>query len=114
MCRKERKAREKKFENDPEQPSDTSLETKVRVKTQAELEEETLTMYSENNIMRATSSLATIVACLLPTIAIIALSQLHELKDLLLCLAGFATLFAGGLIFLGAARKVEVFGATAA
>jgi hypothetical protein len=113
--REERKkaAKEKKI-NDVENKSVRSALREVKQKSQAQLEEETLTYYSENNIMRFTSSVSTVAACLLPTIAITVLSQLHETKDLLLCLAGFATVFAIGLIFLGTATRVEIFGATAA
>jgi hypothetical protein len=114
--RQKRKEKNIRTESDVEKRSvrSTSSKAEVHVKTQAELEEETLTKYSENNIMRVTSSISTVVACLLPTIAITVLSQLHETRDLLLCLAGFATIFAIGLIFLGTASRVEIFGATAA
>ncbi|EPE35222.1 hypothetical protein GLAREA_10919 [Glarea lozoyensis ATCC 20868] len=114
--RREKQAKKTKSSDDAEKASikSGSSKTKVKLKTQAELEEETLTSYSENNILRVTSSISTIVACLLPTIAITVLSQLHETRDLLLCLAGFATVFAVGLIFLGTATRVEIFGATAA
>jgi hypothetical protein len=112
--REERKTAKGEKSNDLENKSVRSTSSQVRPKSQAELEEETLTKYSENNIMRFTSSISTVVACLLPTIAITVLSQLHETRDLLLCLAGFATVFAIGLIFLGTATRVEIFGATAA
>ncbi|CAG8953878.1 hypothetical protein HYFRA_00010839 [Hymenoscyphus fraxineus] len=83
-------------------------------KTRDQIARDTLTRYSGASIVRFTSSLTTVVACLLPTIAITVLSQVHGLGNLLLCLAGFAIVFAAGLIFLGTASRVEIFGATAA
>lgn len=83
-------------------------------KSRDELARDTLTKYSGESILRFTSSITTVVACLLPTIAITVLSQVHGQQNLLLCLAGFAVVFAAGLIFLGTASRVEIFGATAA
>lgn len=87
---------------------------KPEKKSRDELAKETVTKYSGDSIVRFTTSLTTVVACLLPTIAITVLSQVNGLRNLLLCLAGFATVFAAGLIFLGTASRVEIFGATAA
>ncbi|CAG8973469.1 hypothetical protein HYALB_00011065 [Hymenoscyphus albidus] len=105
-----REARKRKKEGDAEK---TAAPESPR-KTRDQLARETLTMYSGASIVRFTSSLTTVVACLLPTIAITVLSQVHGLGNLLLCLAGFAIIFAAGLIFLGTASRVEIFGATAA
>jgi len=80
----------------------------------SEFKETTLATYSESGILRFTSSVSTVVACLLPIIAITVLSEVHGQRNLLLCLAGFAVLFAIGLIFLGTGSRIEVFGATAA
>ena len=91
-----------------------AVNNKTTPKTQDEIEKETLTKYSERTIMRVTSSISTVMACLLPTVAITVLSQVHGLRNLLLCLAGFAIVFASGLIFLGTATRVEIFAATAA
>ncbi|CZR59927.1 uncharacterized protein PAC_09822 [Phialocephala subalpina] len=76
----------------------------------------TLATFSDKRLLRVISVLSTIVACLLPTLAITVLSQLHGLRDLLLCLAGFTVIFAFGLIFFttGSATKLEVFVASAA
>jgi hypothetical protein len=76
----------------------------------------TLATYSGHTMFRFTSGVSTIVACLLPTIAITVLTQVHGTRNLLLCLAGFAIIFASGLIFLtsGTASRVEIFAATAA
>lgn len=78
--------------------------------------EETLVSWSEKGALRVTSGISTLVACLLPVIAITVLSQLHGLRQLLICLAGFAVIFALGLIFLtqGTSSRTEIFAATAA
>jgi hypothetical protein len=78
--------------------------------------EKTLVSWSENSALRLTSGISTIVACLLPVIAISVLSQLQGLKALLICLAGFSLVFAIGLIALtqGTSKRTEIFGATAA
>ena len=76
----------------------------------------TLATFSDKKLLKVISTISIIVACLLPTLAITALSQLHGLRDLLLCLAGFTCLFAFGLIFFttGSTTKLEVFVASAA
>lgn len=78
--------------------------------------EETLVSWSENSALRLTSGISTVVACLLPVIAISVLSQLQGLTALLICLAGFSLVFAIGLIALtqGTSKRTEIFGATAA
>lgn len=83
-------------------------------KSREELAKDTLTKYSERKILRFTSAISTIVACLLPVIAITVLTQVDGTRNLLLCISGFAVIFAAGLIFLGTASRVEIFGATAA
>jgi hypothetical protein len=77
---------------------------------------ETVETWSETTVVRMTSGVATVVACLLPVVAITVLSQLHGTRDLLVCIAGFAIIFAVGLIFLtqGTSTRVEIFTATAA
>jgi VIT1/CCC1 family predicted Fe2+/Mn2+ transporter len=66
--------------------------------------------------LRLTSFFSTIIACLLPVIAISVLSQVHGTRNLLLCLAGFSLVFALGLIAMtqGTSKRTEVFAATAA
>ncbi|TVY27492.1 hypothetical protein LHYA1_G003220 [Lachnellula hyalina] len=78
--------------------------------------QETLATWSEKGMLRFTNSISTVVACLLPTIAITVLTQVHGTRNLLLCIAGFAVIFAVGLIFLtnGTSSRVEIFTATAA
>jgi len=81
-----------------------------------EFQQETLSTYSESSMLKFTSSVSTVVACLLPTVAIVVLSKVHDIDNLLWCLAGFATVFSIGLIFLTNAgtSRVEIFTATAA
>lgn len=76
----------------------------------------TVETWSEMTVLRMTSGVSTVVACLLPVVAITVLSQLHGTRDLLVCIAGFAVIFAVGLIFLtqGTTTRVEIFTATAA
>lgn len=78
--------------------------------------EETLESWGDKTALRVTSAISTVVACLLPVIAISILSQLHGLRNLLICLAGFAIIFALALIFLtqGTSSRTEIFAATAA
>lgn len=72
--------------------------------------------YSGSSMMKFTSSVSTVVACLMPIVSITVLSQVHGTRNLLLCIAGFASLFSIGLIFLtaGTANRIEIFTATAA
>ncbi|KAH6615385.1 heterokaryon incompatibility protein-domain-containing protein [Boeremia exigua] len=76
----------------------------------------TVERMSEGAALRLTSSLSTIVACLIPVVAIVVLKQLSRTRDLLLCISGFAIVFAAGLIFLtqGTSSRTEIFAATAA
>ncbi|KAH8592287.1 hypothetical protein B0O99DRAFT_517767 [Bisporella sp. PMI_857] len=79
------------------------------------LKKQTLTTYTENNMLKFTGYVATIVACLLPTAAIAVLSKIDGLNKLLGCLAGFATVFSIVLMFLtNSTSRVEIFMATAA
>jgi hypothetical protein len=78
--------------------------------------QETLATWSEKGMLRFTNSISTVVACLLPTIAITVLSEVHGTRNLLLCISGFAVIFAVGLIFLtnGTSSRIDIFTATAA
>lgn len=99
-------------QQDPEkQPKEQTLNLGGKVK-----KGETVETWSETTVVRMTSGVATVVACLLPVVAITVLSQLHGTRDLLICIAGFAIIFAVGLIFLtqGTSTRVEIFTATAA
>jgi len=76
----------------------------------------TINSYREGPMLRFTSFIATIVACLLPTVAIAVLAQLHTTAQLLGIIAVFTAVFAGGLMMLvdSGTSRVEIFTATAA
>lgn len=111
--RKERERLNKDLEMEQVRKRDATV-AKAKPGVKSEFKEDTLATYSERGILRFTYSISTVVACLLPVIAITVLSEVHGQGNLLLCLAGFAVLFAIGLIFLGTGSRIEVFGATAA
>lgn len=75
-----------------------------------------LVSWSENSVLRFTSGICTVIACLLPVIAISVLSQLQKMEHLLPCLAAFTVVFSVGLIALtqGTGKRTEIFSATAA
>lgn len=82
----------------------------------AETDIMTINRYRENPILRFTSFVSMVVACLLPTVAIAVLAQLHTTAQLLGLIAVFTAVFAAGLMVLvevGTSR-VEIFAATAA
>jgi hypothetical protein len=76
----------------------------------------TLVTYSMNAMLRFTSLVATLVACLLPIIAITVLSRLHTNAGVLGFIALFTALFALGLMGLTppGTSRTEIFTATAA
>jgi len=76
----------------------------------------TIESVSEATALRFTSALSTVIACLIPVVAIAVLTQVKGTRDLLLCITGFAVIFAVGLIFLtqGTSSRTEIFAATAA
>jgi hypothetical protein len=78
--------------------------------------ETTLNTYREGPMLRFTSFVATIIACLLPTVAIAVLAQLHTTAELLGIIAVFTAVFAAGLMLLvdSGTSRVEIFTATAA
>jgi hypothetical protein len=82
----------------------------------ADSETPTINTYREGPMLRFTSFIATIVACLLPTVAIAVLAQLHTIGKLLGIIAIFTASFAGGLMMLvdSGTSRVEIFTATAA
>lgn len=106
--KKKKKEQEKANDGEASQASVSPVD-KIKKK-------ETLETWGEKTPLRITSGISTVVACLLPVIAISVLSQLQGLQNLLLCLAGFAVIFALGLIFLtqGTSSRTEIFAATAA
>jgi hypothetical protein len=79
-------------------------------------ERPTLNTYSEDRMLRFTSSVATVIARLLPILAIAILAKLHSTGVLLGVIAAFTAVFAIGLMFLTDAgtSRVEIFTATAA
>jgi len=76
----------------------------------------TLVTYSMNVMLRFTSLVATLVACLLPIIAITVLSKMHTSAKILGYMALFTALFALGLMSLTppGTSRTEIFTATAA
>ncbi|PMD62418.1 uncharacterized protein K444DRAFT_661590 [Hyaloscypha bicolor E] len=75
----------------------------------------TLNTFSEHRMTLFTSSVATLVACVLPIAAITVLSKLQSNSKTLGIMALFTVVFAGGLMYLaGGASRVEIFTATAA
>jgi hypothetical protein len=76
----------------------------------------TVRSISELTALRFTASISTVIACLIPVVAISVLTQVKGTRDILLCIAGFAIIFAVGLILLtqGTSSRTEIFAATAA
>jgi hypothetical protein len=73
-----------------------------------------LTEYSALWIIRVTSIVTTVVACLLPTIAIIILARVTTIGATLGLIALFTALFALGLILLSSgSSRMQIFTATA-
>jgi hypothetical protein len=70
----------------------------------------------QKRILKITSLLATVVACLLPTVAIGILSTAKTNRDRLLYIGGFTTLFAIGLLLFteSGTSRLNIFMATAA
>ncbi|PQE32720.1 phthalate transporter protein [Rutstroemia sp. NJR-2017a WRK4] len=75
-----------------------------------------LTEYSGSRMLAFTSGFATVLACLLPTVAIAVLSRLDSTRVLIGVIAAFTAIFAIGLMWLTDAgtSRVEIFTATAA
>ncbi len=67
-------------------------------------------------MLKFTSFVATVVACLLPTLAIVILTRVETTAQKLGLIAGFTALFSIGLIWLTDAgtSRVQIFAATAA
>ena len=76
---------------------------------------EHLTVYPGSWIVRMTSIMTTVVACLLPVVAITVLARVHSMGLILGLIALFTAIFAVGLILLSSSSsRVEIFTATAA
>ena len=66
-------------------------------------------------MLRFTSGVATVVACLLPTLAISILTTACGMTETLLYIGGFTALFSIGLMILTTdTSRVQIFTATAA
>jgi hypothetical protein len=77
--------------------------------------DDNLTEYNGDWIVRATSIMTTVVACLLPTVAITVLARVHGMGMILGLIALFTAAFAFGLVLLSStSSRVEIFTATAA
>ena len=71
--------------------------------------------YSDNALLRFTSAVATVVSCVLPTVAIGVLTTARGTVETLLYIGGFTALFAIGLMCLtNETSRVQIFTATAA
>jgi hypothetical protein len=71
--------------------------------------------YSSSWIVRVTSIMTTVVACLLPTVAITVLAKVHSMGLILGLIALFTAIFSIGLVLLSSSSsRVEIFTATAA
>ncbi len=70
----------------------------------------------QKRILKITALLATVVACVLPTVAIGILSTAKTKRDKLLYIGGFTALFAIGLLLFaeGGTSRIGIFTATAA
>jgi len=72
--------------------------------------------YSDLTMLKFTSFVATVIACLLPTIAIGIMTTAKTTRDKLLYIGGFTILFAIGLLWVAEAgtSRIQIFMATAA
>jgi len=79
-------------------------------------EKPTLVEYSRRSMIRFTNLVATLVACLLPIVAIAVLAKMHTQPQILGFLALFTAIFAIGIMWLtdSNASRTEIFTATAA
>jgi len=75
----------------------------------------TFETHPERNMQRFTSAVATVAACLLPTLAIGVLTTARGMTETLLYIGGFTVMFAIGLMILAKdTSTVQIFTATAA
>lgn len=107
---------EKTNETPPQTPEPETTDPYDRPRTKTY---DTMQSLSEATALRLTSALSTVVACLVPVVAIAVLTKVSGqtgTRDLLLCITGFAVVFAVLLIVLtqGTASRIDIFAATAA
>jgi len=77
-------------------------------------EQNTLTKYKYKTLLRSTALTTTIMACLLPVLSISVLYSIKSTKARLGAIAGFNILLSVCLDIFTTARRVEIFGVTAA
>lgn len=101
--------RRTKSQDDPQEESDTSSKPEAQI-------EPTMNTYAMSRMLQFTSLIATLIACLLPIVAITVLSKIHTQPKILGFMALFTALFAIGLMWLTnpGTSRTEIFTATAA
>ena len=70
--------------------------------------------YSDDAIIKLTNNVATLFACLLPTVAIVVLYNIHGMATRLGVIAALTAGFSIALMIVTQATRVEIFTATAA
>ncbi|KAM7197145.1 hypothetical protein V8F33_005804 [Rhypophila sp. PSN 637] len=104
----------KKKENKSPLPSSEKAESPADEKKNAE-HKYGIKVYSGKSMERFTSGVVTVVASMLPTMAIAILTTADMLRDKLLYIGGFTALFSIGLMILTSeTSRVQIFTATAA
>jgi hypothetical protein len=94
--------------------SETSNATDISTASEKSITD-SIDSYSGSWIVRVTSIITTVVACLLPTVAITILAKVHRMGLILGLIALFTAIFAIGLVLLSSSSsRVEIFTATAA
>jgi hypothetical protein len=93
-----------------------SITRKKQAAEKSQEEQPSLVDYSKRNMIRFTNFVATLVACLLPIVAIVVLSKLHTQPKILGFIALFTAIFAIGIMWLtdASTSRTEIFTATAA
>jgi len=99
----------------PRAKSEDRQDTNENDKGDAEIES-TMVTYTMSRMLQFTSLVATLIACLLPIVAITVLSKMHTQPKILGFMALFTALFAMGLMWLTnpGTSRTEIFTATAA
>ncbi|KAK3991544.1 putative isoleucyl-tRNA synthetase [Cladorrhinum sp. PSN332] len=89
-------------------------EETMRAEELKDLKLDYITSYSGLTLLRFTSKLTTLFACMLPMAAIGILSRVEKLSDRLALIASFTAVFCAGLMMLTEITRVQVFTATSA
>lgn len=113
---RKKKAADEEDGRQAEQKKSVGRKPSIGAESTEKEEPPTLETYSEHRMLQFTSSVATVIACLLPTVAIAVLAKLHSTEELIGLIAVFTAVFAIGLMSLTDAgtSRVEIFTATAA